>query len=66
MYDRDGGRCECHEGTFDSGEECLKCVFPLYFEVATKSCQECGENQVYSMNERKCVACPEEYPMFNG
>ena len=45
---------------------CIECHLPKYFNLETKVCTSCSVNEIYDENQKKCVDCPSDKPVFDG
>ena len=54
IYNSEGKKCERKEGEFWTGEKCIACYLPKYFDLDTKECKECPKGQYFNVDDRIC------------
>lgn len=56
IYNPDSKKCECPNSSFWSGEKCITCYLPQYFDMDAKVCRDCPAGQYFDREKRYCVA----------
>lgn len=61
-------RCICPEISpyYSKDNVCITCVWPRYWNVNSKSCDDCPVNTHYDLTTKSCIQCPSNLPIWNG
>ena len=54
IFNEEKKKCECPLGRFWTGEKCIACFLPKYFDLDAKECKVCPKGQYFNVDDKIC------------